>query len=60
MGKKVSAEAKYELEHVLQELMVNMSKHSKANNVAVRFEYKDNYLNVCMPITELGFRKDTI
>lgn len=42
---------KYQLEHILQELMVNMRKHSGASNVAIRFaldgqaiavHYKDN------------------
>lgn len=31
---------KYELKHVLQELMVNMRKHSQASSVAIRFERK--------------------
>ncbi len=35
---EVSVEAKYEIEHILQELMVNMKKHSRASHVAVRFE----------------------
>lgn len=34
----VSPIVKYELENVLQELMVNMKKHSSASNVAIRFE----------------------
>lgn len=59
LWKKVSTEAKYELEHVLQELMVNMSKHSKANNVAVRFEHKDNYLNVYYADNGIGISEKT-
>jgi signal transduction histidine kinase len=35
---KASVLVKHELEHVLQELMVNMKKHSSASNVVVRFE----------------------
>jgi signal transduction histidine kinase len=31
-----------EVEHVLQELMINMRKHSKAQNVGVRFDRKEN------------------
>ncbi|NQX40123.1 tetratricopeptide repeat protein [Pedobacter steynii] len=38
LWKKVNPEVKYEVEHILQELMVNMKKHSGASNVAVRFE----------------------
>ncbi|RZK41219.1 MAG: tetratricopeptide repeat-containing sensor histidine kinase [Pedobacter sp.] len=35
--KAVSAPIKYEIEHILQELMVNMKKHSGASSVVVRF-----------------------
>lgn len=38
--------AKKELEHVLQELMVNMKKHSTAGNVVVRFERPENQLKI--------------
>ena len=37
---------KRELQHILQELMVNMKKHSSAHNVAVRFERLNNDLIV--------------
>ncbi len=35
---KVSATAKMELKYILQELMVNMQKHSQATDVVIRFE----------------------
>lgn len=35
---RVKASDKYELKQILQELMVNMKKHSHANQVALRFE----------------------
>lgn len=35
---KASAKVQHEIEHVLQELMVNMAKHSQAANVSIRFE----------------------
>lgn len=35
---KVNPEIKYELQQVLQELMVNMKKHSGASHVVIRFE----------------------
>lgn len=38
---KVNAHAKKELEPVLQELMVNMKKHSQAKNVVIKFERQD-------------------
>src|SRR5690606_38891763 len=34
---EINEEGKDELEHVLQELMINMKKHSQAGNVVVRF-----------------------
>lgn len=43
---KVNEKIKFEIEHVLQELMVNMKKHSEANNVVVRFETHDNQMNI--------------
>lgn len=42
----VSEEAKYELKHVLQELMVNMKKHSSAQNVVVKFEQENGNLHI--------------
>lgn len=41
LWKKVNPQVKYEIEHILQELMVNMKKHSKASSVAIRFEQKE-------------------
>lgn len=35
---KVNAQAKHEIAHILQELMVNMDKHSTASNVVIKFE----------------------
>lgn len=43
---KFTAVQKDNLEQVLQELMVNMQKHSKAEEVIVRFEYDGNNLHV--------------
>ncbi|SDM06890.1 Histidine kinase-, DNA gyrase B-, and HSP90-like ATPase [Daejeonella rubra] len=37
---------KYELKQVLQELMVNMRKHSQASSVAIRFERKANEIRI--------------
>lgn len=56
---KVSVDVKYELEHVLQELMVNMSKHSEANNVAVRFEHTDNHISVYYADNGIGISEGT-
>lgn len=42
----ISPSIKKELELILQELMVNMKKHSKARNVIVRFEKAGNSLEI--------------
>lgn len=46
LWEKVSKQAKYELEHILQELMVNMKKHSGASHVVVRFEQQLNDIHI--------------
>jgi signal transduction histidine kinase len=38
---KTSTQVKYETEHILQELMVNMKKHSGASNVVIKFEVRE-------------------
>ncbi|MDR6781907.1 tetratricopeptide (TPR) repeat protein [Pedobacter africanus] len=43
---QVSVQAKHEIEHVLQELMVNMDKHSTASTVVLKFEQKGNQVNI--------------
>ncbi|MCY4779542.1 ATP-binding protein [Sphingobacterium sp. UT-1RO-CII-1] len=43
---RVAIASKEELLKVLQELMVNMVKHSRATHVVVRFEEDQNYLKV--------------
>lgn len=43
---KVNMQIKFEIEHVLQELMVNMKKHSSASHVAIRFEQKSNEIAI--------------
>jgi tetratricopeptide (TPR) repeat protein len=42
----VAAPARHEIYYILQELMVNMKKHSGAKNVAVLFERADNRITV--------------
>lgn len=46
LWKKVGPEVKYEIEHILQELMVNMKKHSGASKVAIRFERSAQLVNI--------------
>jgi signal transduction histidine kinase len=56
----VSPDIRFELTTVLQELMVNMSKHSNATNVVIRFErmeklfhiyYQDNGIGIADNVT---------
>ncbi|QNL51898.1 ATP-binding protein [Olivibacter sp. SDN3] len=46
LWQKINEQTKYELEHILQEFMVNMRKHSRATNVLVRFEQQANDIHV--------------
>ncbi|AXY73614.1 ATP-binding protein [Paraflavitalea soli] len=39
---RITPRAQQEVEQVLQELMVNMKKHSRAENVVVKFEAREN------------------
>lgn len=43
---EVNVKAKHEIEHILQELMVNMGKHSAASTVVVKFEQIGNHVNI--------------
>ncbi len=42
----INKRIKDEVKHVLQELMVNMKKHSQAEQVVVRFDITDQQLNI--------------
>lgn len=53
----VSEQTKMEVKHILQELMVNMRKHSNAANVLVRFESKDGILTIRYTDDGIGFQK---
>ncbi|KIO78254.1 histidine kinase [Pedobacter lusitanus] len=55
---KVSIQIKIEIEHILQELMVNMSKHSKASNVAVKFEQTNNCINIYYSDNGIGIAEE--
>ena len=48
----------YEIEHILQELMVNMKKHSSASDVAVRFERKNSRINIYYTDNGIGLTED--
>ncbi|MBE5317712.1 tetratricopeptide repeat protein [Pedobacter sp. MR2016-19] len=46
LWEKVSEKAKDEIEHILQELMVNMGKHSQASDVVIKFEQAEQKINI--------------
>jgi len=52
---EINEEGKAELEHVLQELMINMKKHSQAGNVVVRFSLEGRDLEVYYKDDRVGF-----
>lgn len=55
----INEQTKYELEHIIQELMVNMKKHSQASNVALRFENAAEYIRIYYTDNGVGMPKDT-
>ncbi|MFW0714350.1 tetratricopeptide repeat-containing sensor histidine kinase [Pedobacter sp. N23S346] len=55
---KVSEQTKYELEHIIQELMVNMKKHSQASNVVMRFENNGEQIKIYYTDNGVGMPKD--
>lgn len=46
LWQKVTPQVKYEIEHILQELMVNMDKHSQATEVSIKFYKKDKFISI--------------
>ncbi|WP_229707528.1 tetratricopeptide repeat-containing sensor histidine kinase [Sphingobacterium alkalisoli] len=53
-------EGKDNIRHVLQELMVNMDKHSQADHVVVRFEKTGHQLHIYYSDDGIGIKKDTV
>jgi two-component sensor histidine kinase len=56
----VSQDAKDNLYYVLQEFMVNMTKHSEASSVAIRFERKEDNIKVFYTDNGAGLPEDAI
>ena len=46
MWLKVNHGVKFEIEHIIQELMVNMRKHSGASNVGLKFKDNGNQIDI--------------
>lgn len=59
LWEKVNTVAKNEIEHVLQELMVNMRKHSNAENVVIRFTQSNDKINIYYADDGIGISEDT-
>lgn len=58
LWKNINAQIKYEIEHILQELMVNMKKHSDASNIAIRFEQKGDKIAIYYADNGVGMLPD--
>ncbi|WP_293784443.1 ATP-binding protein [uncultured Pedobacter sp.] len=56
LWEKVSEQAKNEIAHILQELMVNMGKHSQASDVVIRFEQAAQKINIYYTDNGIGIR----
>jgi len=56
LWEKVSEQAKEEIEHILQELMVNMGKHSQASDVVIRFEQAQKKINIYYTDNGVGIK----
>ncbi|WP_412466644.1 sensor histidine kinase [Pedobacter sp. KLB.chiD] len=56
LWEKVSEQAKNEIAHILQELMVNMGKHSQASDVVIRFEQAEQKINIYYTDNGIGIR----
>ncbi|WP_316837253.1 TIR domain-containing protein [Pedobacter nutrimenti] len=54
----VDDQKRYELEKIMQELMINMKKHSRATQVVWRFEHVDNNFKVSYSDNGIGMEKD--
>ncbi|WP_156307762.1 tetratricopeptide repeat-containing sensor histidine kinase [Sphingobacterium endophyticum] len=59
MWKLLSNNQKSEIEKILQELMVNMQKHSFANEVIVKFEYDSSDLLINYKDNGIGIKEDS-
>jgi signal transduction histidine kinase len=54
----ITQEAIKELEHILQELMINMVKHSHARYVVIRFDLSEHSLTILYRDDGIGFKPD--
>ncbi|MCX2574064.1 ATP-binding protein [Pedobacter sandarakinus] len=59
LWQNVKEHTKNEIEHILQELMVNMDKHSQANRVSLLFREEAKAIHVFYKDNGIGFAKTT-
>lgn len=50
----------YELEHIIQELLVNMKKHSQATQVLLKFDRKESSFKIEYSDNGVGFPKERV
>ncbi len=55
-----SAQTQLEIEQILQELMVNMKKHSRANNVIIKFERLNGLIHIQYTDNGVGIPNEII
>uniref|UniRef100_UPI003D7F61CC tetratricopeptide repeat-containing sensor histidine kinase n=1 Tax=Pedobacter sp. TaxID=1411316 RepID=UPI003D7F61CC len=60
LWEKVNTNTQYEIEHILQELMVNMTKHSGASNVGVRFEQNAHQIYIYYTDNGIGMKENVL
>lgn len=58
LWQKVNAKVQHEITHILQELLVNMAKHSKASQVSFTFEQNNQEISICYRDNGVGLSKD--
>ena len=59
LWENVSLKTKYEIEHIIQELLVNMRRHSQAKNVFLKFEREQNIININYTDDGIGIKQHT-
>jgi tetratricopeptide (TPR) repeat protein len=60
LWQSVNENTKYEVEHILQELMVNMDKHSQADRVKLQFKQEHKHIHIYYSDNGIGLAKNTI
>lgn len=60
LWQNISTKVQYEIEHILQELMVNMTKHSQASMVTISFERLEKQINIYYTDNGIGISKNVL